>query len=63
MISYDCSIVPLGAYKMIPTHELIQNSEFMGLKVLEAKKAENYVHLRYPETQEKKILIECDKAL
>lgn len=48
MISYDCSIVPLGAYKMIPTHELVENSEFMGLKVAEAKKAENYVHLRYP---------------
>ena len=28
LISHDCSIVPLGAYRMIPTHELVLNPDF-----------------------------------
>ena len=37
MISYDCGVVPLGAYRMIPTHEIISNPDFRGLKMSEAK--------------------------
>ena len=47
-IAEQCSIVPVGAYRMIPTHELTLNPEFRGLKVHEAKNPENYVHLRTP---------------
>ena len=42
---------------MIPTHELVKNPEFRGLKIDEAKTLTNYVHLRSPILEEKKILI------
>ena len=32
-IDHDCQVVPLGAFKMIPTHELISNPNFFGLKI------------------------------
>lgn len=35
-IAKDCNIVPLGAYR-IPTHELVLNPEFRGLKVNQSK--------------------------
>lgn len=63
MISDDCNVVPLGAYIMIPTHELVLNPNFRGLKVQEAKNFDNYLHLRSPKDSEKKILVESDKAL
>ena len=63
LVSHDCNVVPLGAYRMIPTHELVQNPDFRGLKVAQSKNPENYLHLRAPEQQTKKILIESDKAL
>jgi radial spoke head protein 9 len=47
-IDHDCQVVPLGAYKMIPTHELILNPGFLGLRVSEATGLTNYVHLRTP---------------
>jgi radial spoke head protein 9 len=56
-IDFECQVVPLGSFKMIPTHELILNPSFQGLKIGEANKLENYVHLRGPEHPEKKILI------
>ena len=57
MISYDCCVVPIGAYKMIPTHELVINPDFRGLKINDAKNIENYQHLRPPQNEDKKILI------
>ena len=56
-ISQDCCVVPLGAYRMIPTHELVANPDFRGLKINDSKNPENYVHLRCPKNQDKKILI------
>lgn len=57
LVDKDCQVVPLGAYKMLPTHELIQNPSFRGLKMNEAAKLSNFVHLRHPEQREKQILI------
>lgn len=57
LVSHDCNVVPLGAYIMIPTHELVLNPDFIGLKIKDTKNADNYVHLRAPEDQDKKILI------
>ncbi len=37
-VDHDCQVVPQGAYKMIPTHELIQNPDFFGLKISESAK-------------------------
>ena len=42
---------------MIPTHELILNPSFRGLKINEANQFKNYVHLRAPHHQDKKIII------
>ena len=53
----QCQIVPLGAYKLAPTHELIRNPNFRGLKIEEARKLENYVHFCRPRLKEKILLI------
>ena len=33
LISEDCEVVPLGAFLMAPTHELIKNPAFKGLGI------------------------------
>jgi len=42
---------------MIPTHELILNPNFRGLKIEQSKNLDNYVHLRAPNLPDKKLLI------
>ena len=37
LIDQDCQVVPLGAYRMIPTHELIENPDFRGLSIKDGK--------------------------
>jgi len=37
LVSNDCNVVPLGAYRLIPTHELIPNPDFRGLKISQSK--------------------------
>lgn len=56
-IEENCQLVPLGAVKLLPTHELIQNPAFRGLKIDEASKPENYLHFRVPHSKEKKLII------
>lgn len=56
-VEHDCQIVPLGAYKMIPTHELVPNPNFRGLKIEQSKSLDSFVHLRAPELPEKKLLV------
>ena len=56
-IEDECNIVPLGALRMIPTHELVMNPNFKGLKIDQSKTLCNYVHLRQPKLCEKKLLI------
>ena len=57
MIDHTCQVVPLGAYKMLPTHELIRDPCFKGLKMRSLTQPENYVHLRAPQHKEKQTLI------
>ena len=57
LVDHSCQVVPLGAYKMLPTHELIKNPCFRGLKICDAIKPCHYVHLRAPEHKEKQLLI------
>ena len=57
LIDQDCQVVPLGAYRMIPTHELIRNPDFRGLSIPDAKKLSNYAHLRAPHNADKQMLI------
>lgn len=56
-VEHDCQVVPLGAYKMIPTHELAPNPNFRGLKIEQSKSLDSFVHLRAPELPEKKLLV------
>lgn len=57
LVDAECQVVPVGAYKMIPTHELIKNPDFRGLKIDQSQSLDNYLHLRAPTHQDKKILI------
>ena len=57
LVEQDCRVVPIGAYKMIPTQELILNPNFKGLKIDQSKNLENYVHMRSPILPDKQLLI------
>ena len=50
-IEEDCQVVPLGAVRLLPTHELIKNPTFRGLKMDEGSKLENYLHFRKPHSK------------
>ena len=52
-IDHDTSIVPVGAYKMLPINELRRNDLFEGLNSDDLDKKEKYAHLRPVENQEK----------
>jgi radial spoke head protein 9 len=56
-IDFDCQVVPLGAFKIIPTHEIVRNPNFRGLKIDQSRNLENYVHLRQPVNVDKRLLI------
>lgn len=57
LIEEECQIVPVGAIKILPTHELIRNPGFRGLKIEEAAKLTSYLHYRKPKSEEKKLII------
>lgn len=71
LIEEECQIVPVGAIKILPTHELIHNTAFRGLKIEEGAKLSSYLHYRKPKSEEKKLIIgkkhrislESDQAL
>ena len=52
-IEYDCSIIPVGAVKMIPLGELRLNDNFSGLNEKELELFSSYLHFRPPTTEEK----------
>ena len=56
-VDHDCQVVPLGAYKLLPTHQLAPNPNFRGLKIEQSKSLESFVHLRAPELPEMKLLV------
>lgn len=53
-IENDCQIVPVGAYKMLPNHELRPNSHFYGLDLKAGKDIESWQHFRSPQNEFKK---------
>jgi hypothetical protein len=57
LIEEECQIVPVGAIKILPTHELIHNTAFRGLKIEEGAKLSSYLHYRKPKSEEKKLII------
>ena len=62
-ISHDCSVVPLGSFKMLPINEIRRNDLFEGLTSEEIDKLENYFHFRKIESQNKKDMIDMGKAV
>lgn len=56
-IEHDCQVVPVGAFKMIPTHEIVKNPNFRGLKIEQSKSLDNYVHFRFPEDPDKALIV------
>jgi hypothetical protein len=45
-IENDCSIAPVGAFKMTPTHQVRRNEAFRGLSGSEAGQLQNFLHFR-----------------
>jgi len=62
-IDHDTSVVPVGAYKMLPINELRRNDLFEGLSSEDLDKKEKYVHFRLVESNEKKDKIAMGKAV
>ncbi len=62
-IDRDCSVVPVGGFKMMPINELRRNDLFEGLNSEDLDKKEKYVHFRPVENQEKKDKIAMGKAV
>ena len=59
-IETECQLVPIGAYKLTPNHELRLNEAFVGLNLNEAADIGNYQHFRNPISEDKKAFI-CKK--
>jgi radial spoke head protein 9 len=62
-IDHDTSLVPIGAYKMLPINELRRNDLFEGLSSEDLDKKEKYVHFRPVESNERKDKIAMGKAV
>ena len=56
-IETECQLVPIGAYKLTPNHELRLNEAFVGLTLSEAADIQNYQHFRNPISEDKKAFI------
>lgn len=48
-IENDCQLVPVGAFRMIPAHEVRYNDQFQGLSPKNFS-LNSFVHFRYPES-------------
>lgn len=62
-IDHDTSVVPVGAYKMLPINEMRRNDLFEGISSEDLHKKEKYVHFRPVECNEKKDKIAMGKAV
>jgi radial spoke head protein 9 len=62
-IEFDCSIIPVGSYKMIPLGEIRVNDNFRGLNENELTDLKNYLHFRPALTKEKVDLINRGEAV
>jgi len=62
-IERDCHVVPQGAYKLTPTHEIRKSDSFQGLNKEEMNKIEMYQHFRIPKINEKKELLARNEGI
>ena len=62
-IENDCSIVPCGAFKITPTHELRYDDNFQGLELNDVDNLNNWQHFRAPQSEDVQTNIMKDDAL
>lgn len=62
-IENDTHVVPEGAFKLTPKHELRRNLAFKGLDKRDLKKLEKYYHFRNVQEQDKRELLETTKSV
>ena len=62
-ISHDCSIVPLGSFKMLPINEIRRNDLFEGLSSEDLDKPDKYFHFRPVECENKIDMINMGNAV
>jgi radial spoke head protein 9 len=63
MIDRETAVVPEGAFKMLPIHEMRRNDNFQGLKSNEIGNLSKYMHFRDVMSQEKREFIQRDDAI
>jgi radial spoke head protein 9 len=56
-VDYQCGLVPVGALKLTPTHEILLNVNFKGLSLSQSLSVENYQHFRLPLSEQKREFI------
>jgi radial spoke head protein 9 len=62
-VEKECQVVPIGALKMTPIHEVRRNEGFKGLRGASAWSLENYVHFRSVLCKKKRDLIDRDEGI
>lgn len=62
-IEQDCSVVPEGAFRMTPGHEIARNRGFSGLTTSDLGKLDKYFHFRNVQLIEKREQLDRDDAL
>ena len=56
-------MVPIGALKLTPAHELRYDDNYKGLTPAEGVSIDNWQHFRAPQTEEKQAVISNDDAI
>lgn len=62
-IEQDNSVVPEGAFRMTPSHELVRNAAFEGLSREALRDISKYAHFRNVQLPEKREQLDRDDAL
>jgi len=62
-IENDTHVVPLGAFKLSPTHELQRNAYFKGLPKTVLKSADKYLHFRNVQENQQKELLDKPESI
>lgn len=62
-IENDCAVIPIGAVKLTPAHELRIDHSFRGLTAEQANNLSNWQHFREPQNDEKKMSMQNEDAI
>lgn len=62
-IDHDCAVVPEGAFRITPAHELTRNKAFEGIPRKSLNNIKHYLHFRNVQSTEKRDQLDTDDAL